>query len=108
MTEDRANETVEACEREICLGLDACRRQHPHSTRVPRGVIEQRRLADSRLSAHDETPALAPNGARDQLVDQLAFKGAAEQRLGSLGRCLLPLRDLYLQRLSSVGRHCPL
>ena len=73
MGQERAKELEEACERDLRLGLDPARSDDRHVVGGRRGVLEQRRLSDSGLSAkHEDTARTAPC-AVDQLVDLLSL-----------------------------------
>jgi len=50
---------VEAREREVGLRLDADGREHVHAACAGGGVVEESRLADSRLAADHQRSALA-------------------------------------------------
>jgi hypothetical protein len=54
---------------QVRFGLDPTRRQHHHRRRLLFRIIQQRRLADPRLAAHDQRPGRACPGVLQQGVD---------------------------------------
>ena len=57
----------------VALRFDAHRANHLHSARGLNRVIQQGRLPDSRLAAHDQHPATALPGIREQLTQLRAL-----------------------------------
>ena len=77
--EHRRAQRVQAGERELHLGLDARRPGDPASLRGRRQVPQQRGLADPRLAAQDQHPALARAHSRDEPVQRVALADTVEQ-----------------------------
>jgi hypothetical protein len=70
---------MQAGEGELHLGLHARRPRDPASTRGPRQVLEQRGLADARLAAQHQHPALARTHPRHEPLQHLAFAPTTDQ-----------------------------
>jgi hypothetical protein len=79
-----ADELVHSGERKLVLGLDACTPQYPHVTRPLRRVREQRRLADPRLSAHDERRAALAAGAVKKRIKRIDLRSPPPRAWPSL------------------------
>jgi hypothetical protein len=80
-----STELMQAGERELHLGLDAGRRGDPAARRARDEVLEQRRLADPRLAAHDQDATLARPDAVQQPVQRLALAAPPAQTWPSIG-----------------------
>ena len=65
---------------ELHLGLDARRPRDPEAGRVTGKMLEQRCLADPRLAAKNEHPALPRSHAREQIVEDIALSSPSAQR----------------------------
>ena len=66
-------------ERQLHLGLDAGDPRDAEAGRLPRAVVQERRLADARLPADDQDRALAAADVLQQPVERLALAGSAQQ-----------------------------
>jgi hypothetical protein len=73
MAKHRRAQLVHRREGEFHLGLDTRRPHHPASRRVPGQVIQQRRLARSRLTGQHQRPALTRANRLDQPVEHGTF-----------------------------------
>lgn len=82
----REQELVRRGERELRLRRDADTAQNEHVTSLLACVLEQRRLADSRVAANDESAAARSAGAVQELADPDLLRIAAEQH----GRIVTP------------------
>ena len=76
---ERRAELMQARERELHLRLHARRPRDPAARRALHQVLQQRGLADARLAAQHQHPALTRAHARQQLIQRLALAGPAEQ-----------------------------
>ncbi len=78
--QQRQHQLMQARERQVGFGLHSYRDQHPHPAvgRVPTRRLEQRRLADAWLTAHDQRPALVRR-AIDNPKESLQLGCAASQ-----------------------------
>ena len=72
LTEHRRAQLVQPGERKLHLGLDARGAGDATALRVLEHVLEQRRLADPRLAAQDQDPALPRPRIRHQALQRLA------------------------------------
>ncbi len=79
--EDRAQQLVQAREREVGLRLQTHRLEHGHVAGCRDGMAQQRGLADPRLAAQHEHLAAAGAGAVQQRLDPTALRAPAAQRL---------------------------
>jgi hypothetical protein len=79
VAEELGTQPVQAGERELHLRLDAGRARNPAPRRARCEVLEQRRLADTRLAAEDEQPALSAPHAGRQPIQLLALTPTAQQ-----------------------------
>ena len=77
--EHRRAQRVQAGEGELHLGLDARRPRDPASLRGRRQVPQQGGLADPRLAAQDQHPALARTHSRDESLQHVALADTVEQ-----------------------------
>jgi hypothetical protein len=77
--EHRRAQLMHRREREFHLRLDPHRTLHPAVRRLLDHVIQQRRLAHSRLATHDQRPALACANCFDQLLERVDFAAPASQ-----------------------------
>jgi hypothetical protein len=82
--EHRRAQLVQSGERELHLRLDARRPRDAAPRGAPGGVLQQRRLADPRLAAQDQHPALTGPDALHQTVQRLALAPPAEQSAPSI------------------------
>ena len=64
---------MQAGERKLHLGLDACRPRDPTFRRARGEVLQQRGLADTRLAAKYEDSAMPSQDVVNRLVEGLAF-----------------------------------
>ena len=71
---------MQAGEGELHLGLHAGCAHHPELRRLLDEVLEQRRLADTRLTTDHQCPAFARADGLDQPVEHVAFAATARQR----------------------------
>jgi hypothetical protein len=78
----RAEELVQAGERNVHLGFDAERTQNPHALRALDGGIEERALADAGLAANDERSAVPRSSRLEHLVDPRGLTLAPEEHRG--------------------------
>ena len=69
VAEDRPQQLVQAGVRDLRLGLDAAPAEHAHARRQAARLLEQRRLADTRLPAEDEDGAAGFPRAVQGLTD---------------------------------------
>ena len=77
--EKRSADVEQGAERHGRLRFDAHRANHPHPGRALDRVIQQGRLPDSRLAAHDQHPAPAFPGIREQLTQLRALDIPTQQ-----------------------------
>ena len=77
--EHRRAQRVQAGVRELHLGLDACRPGDPAALRRRRQVPQQGGLADSRLAAQDQHPALARTHSGDESLQHVALTDTVDQ-----------------------------
>ena len=75
----RRAQRMQAGVRELHLGLHARRPRDPASLRGRRQVPQQGGLADPRLAAQDQHPALARAHSRDELFQRVALADTVEQ-----------------------------
>ena len=68
--EERVQQQVEGPEGQLGLRLDPDASQHPHPTRRPDGVVEQRRLPDPGVAPQHQRPAAPLPGRGEQAVDR--------------------------------------
>jgi hypothetical protein len=76
---ERRAELVQPRMGELHLRLDARRPHDPEAGRAVGETVEQRCLADPRLAAKDEHPALPCPHAREQIVEDLALSSPSAQ-----------------------------
>jgi hypothetical protein len=70
---------MQTSERQLALGLNA---DNSHDLEIRRsldGVVEQRRLANTGLTSHDENTAAGNPRPVDQLIQSLSFTVPSEQ-----------------------------
>ena len=84
--EHRPQQLVQPGERQLGLGLDAGAGEHPHPVGARQRVLQQRRLADSRLAAQHEGAAARLPGRVEQAVDGRALAVSAQQHGPTLRR----------------------
>ena len=77
--EHRRAQRVQAGVGELHLGLDARRPGDPEPLRGRRQVPQQGALADPRLAAQDQHPALARTHARDESLQRVALADTVEE-----------------------------
>ena len=77
--EHRRAQRVQAGVGELHLGLDARRPRDPASRGGRRQVPQQRGLADPRLAAQDQHPALPRAHSRDEALEHVALSDTVEQ-----------------------------
>src|SRR4051812_22471454 len=70
---------MERSEPEILLGLDAGQADDEEVVGRFDGVVEQRRLADSRLTPNDQRAAQSPTHGCEEVIDPPAFMLATNQ-----------------------------
>ena len=83
--EQRRTQLVQPRERELHLGLDADRVEHPAARRPLGHVLQQRRLADARLAAQHERLALARADGAHQQIERRALALPAEEPEPGIG-----------------------
>jgi len=83
--EQRRAEPVQAGERQLHLRFDAGYLLEPEARRLASAVAQQGRLADARLTLHDENRALTPAHVVEQRIEQLALTGTAPERRRAVG-----------------------
>ncbi len=66
-------------ERQLHLRLDARGPHHLAARRIPGQVVQQRRLAHTRLAGYHQRPALTRPDSINQAVQHLAFEAPAPQ-----------------------------
>jgi hypothetical protein len=88
----RRAQLMQPGERQLHLRLDPRGGRHPATRRPPGQVIQQRRLARTRLATHHQRPALTRPHSPQEPVQHLTFVAAAQQ-----------LQDASSQR--PVGSH---
>ena len=77
---------------QLCLRLHTTDANHPHPhpirsrghIRTPRGIIQQRRLADTRISANDQHTAAPSARTRQQMLNDGLLNGAPVQHSNHL------------------------
>ena len=79
LVEHRPQQLVQAAERDLDLRLHPAHPQHRGGPGARRGVLEQRGLADPRLAAQDQHPALAVTSTSHQPLDALALRVTAQE-----------------------------
>ena len=89
--EGRAQQRVEAGERELGLGLDALGLQHRHAARLLDGVPQQRGLADPGLARDHEDPARPEPGLGQQLAEAGELRSSPDQHGAILRQRLMDL-----------------
>ena len=77
--EHRRTQLVQPGEGEFHLRLDAGHAGHRETGRLGGQLPQQLRLADPRLSPHDQDGTAAPSRVRDELSQDLQLAGPAEQ-----------------------------
>ena len=77
--EHRRAQRMQTGERELHLGLDACRSGYPASLRCRRQMPQQSGLADSRLAAEDEHATLTRAHSRDESIQHVALAVTVEE-----------------------------
>ena len=77
--EHRCAQRMQAGERELHLGLDARRPGDPASRRGHRQVLQQGGLADARLAAKHQHPALARSHSGDEPIQLITLTPTTEQ-----------------------------
>ena len=77
--EHRRAQLVQPGEGELHLRLDAGHAGHPETGRLGDQMSQQFRLADPRLSPHDQDGALTASHVRDEPSQDLQLAGPAEQ-----------------------------
>ena len=77
--QERRAQLVEPGERHLHFRLDACHPRDAAADRALRQVIQQRRLARSRLAAQNQDAALAGPHVRGQPVEHLTLATTAMQ-----------------------------
>jgi hypothetical protein len=77
--EHRRAQLVQPRERQLHLGLDPGDAREAEPRRLLSAMLQQRRLADSRLAADDEDGALTASDVLQQPVEKLTFAGSAQQ-----------------------------
>ena len=100
---ERRAELLQPRERELHLGLDACRAGDGAPRRALYQVLEQRALTDPRLAAQHQSTARTRAHARDQLIQRRAFAAATEQLRPGSGHRHGP----RLRTLTHVGNQGP-
>ena len=83
--ERRPEQLQQHPERDLALGLQPGRAQHPHLGERRHGIVEQRGLADARLADEREHAARAQARGRHQPVDRLLLGLPTHQHAPSLG-----------------------
>ena len=83
---ERGAQLLQPRERELHLRLDARGVRDAASGRAPHEVLQQRALADARLTAQHQRPARAGAHARDQLIQRRALVAPAKQPPGISSR----------------------
>ena len=81
--EHRRAELMQPRERQLHLGLDPGDPRDAEARRLPRAVVQERRLADARLAAEDQHRALAAAHVLQQPVERLALAGSPQQDRGT-------------------------
>jgi 3-oxoacyl-[acyl-carrier protein] reductase len=76
---------MQPSERQLHLGLDARNLRDTEAGRLPGAVMQEGRLADSRLPPDDEHPAVAAANVLQQPVERLALAGSAQQHRRARG-----------------------
>src|SRR5690348_16587121 len=89
-------------ERQLHLGLDASRADDPAVMRGGRQMVQQGALADSRLAAEDQHPALARAYAGNESFQHAALRITVKQTRG--GQAVVEHASAGLSRGSSVGQ----
>ena len=85
IVDDRSQEIRQRGERQLGLGLHPARPQHGDAVAAALGQrVEQRRLADPRIPAHDERTSVPAAQAVKQLVEPAEFRGAAHDHRPNL------------------------
>lgn len=79
--EDRPDELMQRGERELGLGVDPTRAQHPHPRRPLDRVPQQRRLADAGLAKDHQGAAARGPGGGDQALDRGTLRVSAERHM---------------------------
>ena len=82
--EQGCDQLGQAGERDVGLGLDPPRPQHPQPRRLADRPAHQRGLADAGLAVHQQRPALAGTGLLQQAVDPCPFAFASYEHRRSL------------------------
>ncbi len=75
----RRAQLMQPGERQLHLRLDTRGGRHPAARRPPGQVLQQRRLARTRLAPHHQRPALTRPHSPQQPVQHLTFAAAAQQ-----------------------------
>src|SRR5918992_3098856 len=70
---ERRAELLQPSPRELHLGLDAHRSDNATPRRAPEQVLQQRGLADARLTAQDQNRPLRSPGTGNQPIQRLAL-----------------------------------
>ncbi len=74
MPECRADDLVQGGERELRLGFHPGAVEHAHVAGLVTRVLEERRLADTRLAGNDEDAAARRTSAIEKLADPRPFR----------------------------------
>ena len=83
--EHRAKEQVQSSEPDVLFGFRAGGPQEPNPVPFVDGVVEQRRLADARLTRDDEGATSADSRTGEQLIHCLLLGNSSDEHLRSLG-----------------------
>jgi hypothetical protein len=81
--EDRPQQLVHGSEWELRLRFDPAAAEHAHVLGLFARILEERRLADARLTADDEHTASRPARSVEKLADQAALRVSAVEHLAT-------------------------
>ncbi len=76
MVKNRLQQSVQRCERELCLRLDCGAAEHLHVGSALACIFEKRRLADAGLAADDEHAALRRARTIEKRFDARSFRAS--------------------------------
>jgi len=76
VVKNRLQQSVQRCERELCLRLDCGAAEHLHVGSALACIFEKRRLADAGLAADDEHAALRRARTIEKRFDARSFRAS--------------------------------